>query len=192
MTNPPTPEAAPRGQEQTARGTGGAPAPLGGVKCFASGNAADIPFSKGFAAGNAALRRIGRFSHLSLAEQQAEELRFEGVPVTPIARPVDEARLQELALLQAAALDAQRIAKHEGNDAAYIEAGRDLGGYEAEIHLLLPDDPDHRRYLRQVTTRQMNAERERLRLVDRMMRAAARAATEQPTPRGSGQSQAGA
>ncbi|WAC24646.1 hypothetical protein [Blastomonas sp. SL216] len=170
-------EAAPRGQQREARGQGGA---------------ADIPFSKGFASGNAALRRMGPTSHLSFEEQEAESRRFEGVPLMRIARPVDEARLQELALLQAAALDAQRIARHEGNDATYIEAGRDYGGYEAEIQLLLPDDPDQRRYLRQVTTRQMNAERERLRLVDRMMRAAARATTEQPTPRGSGQSQAGA
>lgn len=138
------------------------------------------------------MKHVRPFGHLTGDQLYNEHLRYEGVPPMPRAKVLDHDRLQELVKLQAAALDAQRIARHTGDDQAFIAAGRDLGGYEAEMQLMLPDDPKESSTLRGQLHRQVTRERERLRQQDRLKRMSARAATEQPTPRGSGQSQAGA
>jgi len=173
----PKTEAEPRGQQREARGMGRTGTPFSGLNSFASGNAA--------------FQDPNLYGHLTAEQMQHEFARREGIgPLRP-SSPIDEARLQELVKLQAATLDAQRIARHRGDDEAYIAAGRDLGGYEAELQLLMPVDPKKSRNLRRVLHRQVTQERERLRQQDWIMRTAARAGTEQPTPRGSRQSQAG-
>ncbi|MBY0620811.1 MAG: hypothetical protein K2P72_12920 [Sphingomonas ursincola] len=103
---------------------------------------------------------------MTIEQLQAEAARREGVPLSPRAKAIDEARLQELAMLQAAALDAQRTARHRGDDEAFIAAGRDFGGYDAEMQLLLPDDAEARSKMRSALHRQVTIERERLRNQD--------------------------
>lgn len=147
----PTPEAAPRGQKREARG---------------QGETAVRADCGGFASGNAALTPVNRYRHMTIEQLQEESARREGVPLIPRVKAIDKDRLQELAMMQAAALDAQRIARHRRDDEAFIAAGRDLGGYDAEIQLLLPDDTEARSKMRSSLHRQVMAERERLRQQD--------------------------
>ncbi|MGQ2941562.1 MAG: hypothetical protein ACT6Q7_14060 [Blastomonas fulva] len=151
MTLSPAHEAAPRGQKQEARGQGE--------------TTIEVAFN-GFASGNAATRHIDDLRNMSFEQLQAEAARREGWPAPRPRATVDDERLTELAKLQAAALDAMRIARSRGDDAAYIAAGRDHGGYEAEMRLLLPDDGKESSKLRRAMHRLCLAERERLRTQD--------------------------